>query len=33
VLGNNCRVVNDPNRAERLALKTIRPAGSGTSTA
>jgi para-nitrobenzyl esterase len=33
VLGNNCRVVNDPNRAERLALKAIRPAGSGTSTA
>ena len=33
VLGNDCKVVNDPNRAERLALKTIRPAGAGTATA
>ncbi len=33
VLGNECKVVNDPNREERLALKTIPPAGRGTSTA
>jgi para-nitrobenzyl esterase len=33
VLGNDCKVVNDPNRAERLALRTIRPVGAGTSTA
>ena len=24
ILGNDCRVVNDPNREERLALKALR---------
>lgn len=33
LLGNECKVVNDPNREERLALKTIAPAGRGASTA
>lgn len=33
VLANDCAVVNDPNREERLALKTIAPAGRGASTA
>ena len=32
VLGNECKVVNDPNREERLALKAVRD-GAGTSTA
>ena len=32
VLGNDCRVVDDPNRDERLALKAIASAGRGTST-
>jgi para-nitrobenzyl esterase len=32
VLGNECKVVNDPNRDERLALKALTSAGQGTST-
>jgi para-nitrobenzyl esterase len=32
VLGNECRVVNDPNRVERLALKAIRDAAPPTTT-
>jgi para-nitrobenzyl esterase len=32
VLGNECKVVNDPNRDERLALKAMTSAGRGTST-
>jgi hypothetical protein len=30
VFGNDCRVVNDPNRDARLALKAIRDAVSST---
>ena len=30
VLGNECRMMTDPNRAERLALKAIRDAASST---
>ena len=30
VFGNDCRVVDDPNREERLALKAIRDAVSST---
>ena len=30
VFGNECKVVNDPNREERLALKAIRDGGSTT---
>jgi para-nitrobenzyl esterase len=33
VLGNDCKVVNDPNRDERLALKAMTSAGQGTSAA
>jgi para-nitrobenzyl esterase len=33
VLGNECKVVNDPNREERLALKAVRAAGATTTTA
>jgi para-nitrobenzyl esterase len=32
VLGNECRVVNDPNRLERVALKAIRDAATPTTT-
>jgi len=33
VFGNECKVVNDPNREERLALKAIRELGNTTTTA
>jgi len=33
ILGNECKVVNDPNRQERLALEAIREAPAATSTA
>jgi para-nitrobenzyl esterase len=33
VFGNECEVVNDPNREERLALKAIRELGNTTTTA
>ena len=33
ILGDDCRVVNDPNREERLALKAVREAAAATSTA
>ena len=33
VFGNECRVLNDPNREERLALKAIREMGNTTTTA
>jgi para-nitrobenzyl esterase len=33
VFGNECRVLNDPNREERLALKAIREFGTTTTTA
>jgi para-nitrobenzyl esterase len=33
VFGNECKVMNDPNREERLALKAIRQLGSTTTTA
>jgi para-nitrobenzyl esterase len=33
VFGNECRVANDPNREERLALKAIRELGNTTTTA
>jgi para-nitrobenzyl esterase len=32
IFGNECRAVNDPNRAERLALKAIRDAAAATTT-
>lgn len=32
LFGNDCKVVNDPNREERLALKLIREGGAATST-
>ena len=30
ILGDECKVVNDPNREERLALKAVRAGGTGT---
>jgi hypothetical protein len=33
VFGNECKVLNDPNREERLALKAIRDLGNTTTTA
>jgi para-nitrobenzyl esterase len=33
VFGNECKVLNDPNREERLALKAIRELGTTTTTA
>ena len=32
ILGNECKVVKDPNREERLALKAIRESAAATST-
>ena len=30
ILGNECKVVNDPNREERLALKAVREGAQST---
>jgi carboxylesterase type B len=30
IFGNECKVVDDPNREERLALKAIRDGGTST---